>query len=215
MARAKFEVLFLVAVIIYSTLIVIELQYRQVDFHLKENSRSHNDINIGHDVAKQDGQDQLLQSTTATVIISTTAKDDNHTEYVLARRTKSSTVRPVKHTLCPEKSSKLLGRVKVDLDILKIENISDVQFLNRSEDFAINFGGWWQPKHCKSRVKVAILIPYRNRPAQLSLFLRHMHPIFQRQLLAYRVFLIEQVSRPILYICLPSPFGIASGCCNG
>ena len=39
---------------------------------------------------------------------------------------------------------------------------------------------------------MALIIPYRNRSEQLSIFLRHMHPILKRQNLDYRIFVIEQ-----------------------
>ncbi|CAB4035829.1 beta-1,4-N-acetylgalactosaminyltransferase bre-4-like, partial [Paramuricea clavata] len=39
---------------------------------------------------------------------------------------------------------------------------------------------------------VAIIIPYRKREQQLKIFLRHMHPMLKRQLLDYRIMVIEQ-----------------------
>ena len=42
--------------------------------------------------------------------------------------------------------------------------------------------------------EVAIVIPYRKRQEQLKVFLRHMHPMLTRQLLDYRIMVIEQVS---------------------
>lgn len=41
--------------------------------------------------------------------------------------------------------------------------------------------------------QMALIIPYRNRFEQLSIFVRHMHPILRRQNLDYRIFVIEQV----------------------
>lgn len=54
-------------------------------------------------------------------------------------------------------------------------------------------GGWWRPSSCLSRHHVAIVIPYRDRDAHLRVFLHHMIPIFQRQQLNFRIFVIEQV----------------------
>ncbi|KAL9958795.1 hypothetical protein ACROYT_G035856 [Oculina patagonica] len=56
----------------------------------------------------------------------------------------------------------------------------------------VDRGGRWKPTECKARVKMALIIPYRNRYEQLSIFLRHMHPMLKRQNLDYRIFLIEQ-----------------------
>ena len=59
-------------------------------------------------------------------------------------------------------------------------------------DGSVKYGGYWIP-NCTYATKVAILVPYRNRPEQLEVFLSHMHPILQRQTLNYRVFVVEQI----------------------
>ncbi|CAK8692172.1 unnamed protein product [Clavelina lepadiformis] len=53
-------------------------------------------------------------------------------------------------------------------------------------------GGSYQPPHCTSRWKVAIIIPFRKRELHLVYFLRYMHPILQRQELDYRIYVINQ-----------------------
>ena len=40
---------------------------------------------------------------------------------------------------------------------------------------------------------MALIIPYRNRYEQLLMFVRHMHPMLEKQNLDYRIFVIEQV----------------------
>ncbi len=75
------------------------------------------------------------------------------------------------------------------------------------------YSRWWEPSDCRPTVKVAILIPYRKRPQQLSLFLNHMIPVFQRQLLSFRIFIVEQVSyfrRGPQWGLLPCPFSTYS-----
>ena len=57
----------------------------------------------------------------------------------------------------------------------------------------ILIGGRWEPNYCKARHHVAILIPYRNREQHLEQFLLHMHPLFARQELSYKIYLIEPV----------------------
>ena len=54
-------------------------------------------------------------------------------------------------------------------------------------------GGHWIPRDCTPRRKVAVIIPYRDRQRHLRAFLAHTMPIFQRQLIEYRIFVIEQV----------------------
>ena len=41
-------------------------------------------------------------------------------------------------------------------------------------------------------MEVIFFIHYRDRKEHLQLFLRHMHPILQRQQLDYRIFVVEQ-----------------------
>lgn len=52
--------------------------------------------------------------------------------------------------------------------------------------------GRWMPNDCKSRHRVAIVIPYKNRLDNLNYFLTHMHPFLQRQELEYQIFVVEQ-----------------------
>jgi len=92
---------------------------------------------------------------------------------------------------CPE-TSQLIGRLLHPIDI----NATSLNLnLSACCGGEIKFGGLWRPKYCNARKKVAFLIPFRNRSEQLSTFLNHMHPIFQRQLLDYRVFVIEQAGQ--------------------
>ena len=55
-------------------------------------------------------------------------------------------------------------------------------------------GGSSKPTECLARTKLAVIIAYRDREEHLKIFLHHMHPIFQRQLLDYRIFVVEQKS---------------------
>ena len=90
--------------------------------------------------------------------------------------------------ICPKRSEHLLGAIKVDTYAHNADY--NHSFLYGG---SVQFGGWWKP-NCIVNKKVAILVPYRNRPEQLDVFLNHMHPILQRQLLNYRIFVIEQVT---------------------
>ncbi|XP_072945090.1 beta-1,4-galactosyltransferase 4-like [Epargyreus clarus] len=53
-------------------------------------------------------------------------------------------------------------------------------------------GGFYAPTNCRARHKVAVLVPYRNRKRNLIIFLNHMHTFLKKQLLEYRIFVIEQ-----------------------
>lgn len=53
-------------------------------------------------------------------------------------------------------------------------------------------GGQWKPLNCHPLFNVAIILPYRNRQTQLSIFMNYIHPFLQAQNLDYRIFVIEQ-----------------------
>ncbi|XP_076335294.1 beta-1,4-N-acetylgalactosaminyltransferase bre-4-like isoform X3 [Tachypleus tridentatus] len=56
----------------------------------------------------------------------------------------------------------------------------------------LRLGGAWSPHTCKSRHHVAVIIPFRDREEHLLVLLRYLHPLLQRQLLDYRIFVVEQ-----------------------
>ena len=55
-------------------------------------------------------------------------------------------------------------------------------------------GGHWSPQDCVPRQKIALIIPFRDRSAQLPVFLRHIISIFKRQMLEFRIIVAEQVN---------------------
>ncbi|KAK2180296.1 hypothetical protein NP493_448g04068 [Ridgeia piscesae] len=55
-------------------------------------------------------------------------------------------------------------------------------------------GGGWRPTDCQPRQRVAVIVPYRDREQHLGIFLKHMHPVLQRQLIDYRIFVVEQAA---------------------
>ena len=67
--------------------------------------------------------------------------------------------------------------------------------------FNVRVGGVGRPQNCKARHRVAILVTYRYREEQLPVFLRHLHPVLERQQLDYRIFIIHQV-RLALPLCI-------------
>lgn len=95
---------------------------------------------------------------------------------------------------CPEGGENLEGIFKVNLPLLK-KTVHLLNHLSVTHGGVVQVGGWWEPKHCTARAKVAIIIPFRNRDQQLKIFLRHMHPLLQRQLLSYKVFVVEQTGK--------------------
>ncbi|EDW02073.1 beta-1,4-N-acetylgalactosaminyltransferase bre-4 [Drosophila grimshawi] len=55
-------------------------------------------------------------------------------------------------------------------------------------------GGAYQPIDCIAQYHVAIVVPFRDRYAHLSVFLRNIHPFLMKQRIAYRIFIIEQTN---------------------
>jgi len=55
-------------------------------------------------------------------------------------------------------------------------------------------GGSWEPASCIARHRVAVIVPFRDREEHLQAFLNILHPMLQRQLLQYTVFVAEQVN---------------------
>lgn len=87
--------------------------------------------------------------------------------------------------LCPLVPPKLVGRLKVWTEAPSWEDLEKMY-----SDVAD--GGRYRPRECRSRHKVAIIIPYRNRDYHLRLFLYNMHPMLRRQQLDYGIFVIEE-----------------------
>ena len=92
-------------------------------------------------------------------------------------------------TNCSNSPSLLKGPLSFDID--KIPSPANLSELHGG---SVKVGGYWMPV-CESSTKVAILVPYRNRAKQLEVFLSHMHPILQRQMLDYRIFVVEQIGK--------------------
>jgi hypothetical protein len=60
------------------------------------------------------------------------------------------------------------------------------------EPFEMSAGGCWEPKDCKPRQKVAIIIPYKNREEHLRALLYRLHPMLHRQKTSYCIIVAEQ-----------------------
>ncbi|XP_062503124.1 beta-1,4-galactosyltransferase 1-like isoform X2 [Corticium candelabrum] len=89
---------------------------------------------------------------------------------------------------CSEKSRDLglQGRRVVNMSLeLTIEQLN-------AKETRMKNGGYYKPTHCHSQHKVAIIIPYRDRYSHLLLFLHYMLPIFIRQNIEFRLYIIEQ-----------------------
>ncbi|CAG0897996.1 unnamed protein product [Darwinula stevensoni] len=55
-------------------------------------------------------------------------------------------------------------------------------------------GGIGKPQHCKSHFDVAIIVPYRNRSEQLTLFSYYIHRLLVTQEIEHHLFVVEQAN---------------------
>lgn len=68
-----------------------------------------------------------------------------------------------------------------------VEDLSTLRIYNKPQ-----VGGTFNPSKCSASLRVALIIPYRNRKKQLEIFLNYMHYFLQTQELSYKIFLVEQ-----------------------
>jgi len=64
-------------------------------------------------------------------------------------------------------------------------------------------GGEWKPANCTANYHMAVIIPFRDRDFHLKALLRHLIPILRRQLIHFRIFVVEQVIITKLLLLLP------------
>ncbi|CAN7937155.1 unnamed protein product [Ixodes hexagonus] len=86
---------------------------------------------------------------------------------------------------CPLVPPNLVGRLNISLQAPSYEEM-EKKFTH------IMKGGRFKPGNCRARHRVAILVPYRDRPGQLPVFFYNMHQMLPRQQIDYGIFVIEQ-----------------------
>uniref|UniRef100_A0A7N9AS52 Beta-1,4-galactosyltransferase n=1 Tax=Mastacembelus armatus TaxID=205130 RepID=A0A7N9AS52_9TELE len=92
--------------------------------------------------------------------------------------------------VCPEKLPSMKGRLEVNMSEVSLE---EVERSLLEEEPSMASGGYWRPKDCLPRWKVAILVPFRNRHEHLPILLRHLVPVLQKQRLQFAFYVIEQM----------------------
>lgn len=110
---------------------------------------------------------------------------DANSNSTLPNSTRNATT-VIEVPVCPALPPKLVGRVKVFKTAPSMEDL-EKQYKKRLEP-----GGRFWPKECRSRHKVAIVIPYRDREEHLRIFLHNIHPILGRQQLDYGIYIVEE-----------------------
>jgi len=90
---------------------------------------------------------------------------------------------------CPLYPESLLGNF--DVNIYEIPSGEELKTTVKN----LEPGGLFRPQNCVQREKLAIIIPYRDRPKDLAILLKYLHPFLQRQSRYYRIILVEQVAK--------------------
>jgi len=79
-----------------------------------------------------------------------------------------------------------VGRTDVTFDVPELAGLE-------RRHTELSPGGSWSPQSCIARHRVAVIIPFRDRQWHLRILLAILHPMLQRQMLHYTVFVVEQV----------------------
>uniref|UniRef100_A0A914WCV5 Beta-1,4-N-acetylgalactosaminyltransferase n=1 Tax=Plectus sambesii TaxID=2011161 RepID=A0A914WCV5_9BILA len=86
---------------------------------------------------------------------------------------------------CPLVPPVLVGPIRVWFDYPSYEEMAKLYPY-------LEPGGHSKPDYCRSRHRVAIIVPYRDRDQHLRGFLHNMHSLLTKQQLDYSIFIVEQ-----------------------
>uniref|UniRef100_A0A915PAK4 Beta-1,4-N-acetylgalactosaminyltransferase n=1 Tax=Meloidogyne floridensis TaxID=298350 RepID=A0A915PAK4_9BILA len=163
----------------------IEEEMPQKKEEIKVTGQVREEEEIEEKIREENKFEIKITSTTTTKVTTLKAKEVNN-EDQLIEIAKIWRVEQDNLTLCPEIPPNQKGKIDVDMRSLKLEEIE--------EEYKYLWpGGHWRPKECKSRQKVAIVVPYRNREPHLRTFLHNIHRFLQKQQLDYAIFVVEQI----------------------
>ncbi|GMT11980.1 hypothetical protein PFISCL1PPCAC_3277, partial [Pristionchus fissidentatus] len=90
--------------------------------------------------------------------------------------------------LCSATPPGLVGRLSVDM-----RGPSHAE-LERMYSSSIDKGGRGRPLDCRARQKVAVVVAYRERDAQLRVMLHNLHALLTKQQLDYGIYVVEQIA---------------------
>ncbi|XP_069088875.1 beta-1,4-galactosyltransferase 2 isoform X1 [Pleurodeles waltl] len=88
---------------------------------------------------------------------------------------------------CPEVPPGLVGRLLIEFTTpMTMERV-------QRENPDVRDGGKYTPSDCKTKQKVAIILPFRHRDHHLKYWLHYLHPILRRQKVDYGIYIINQL----------------------
>ena len=74
------------------------------------------------------------------------------------------------------------------------KDVTAQDVLNKTAIKEVQPGGSFEPRDCRPRDIVAIIVPYRNRSTHLETLINHLHNFLQQQMIRYGIFVVEPVS---------------------
>jgi len=86
---------------------------------------------------------------------------------------------------CEQVESVSKGRIPIDITVPSFHTLE----VNNPNLLP---GGHYLPPNCTATCKIAVVVPYRNRPDQLKVFLQHIHPFLARQTVQYTIYVANQ-----------------------
>ncbi|XP_012349074.1 beta-1,4-N-acetylgalactosaminyltransferase bre-4 [Apis florea] len=116
------------------------------------------------------------------------ADDSIRNTYFVGSSQESLTANSTNNTViprCPLVSPHLIGPLTVSKSPPELE-VMEKTFTE------VKPGGKGCPANCTARHRVAIIIPFRDRPKHLQTLLYNLHPMLLRQQIDYQIFVIEQ-----------------------
>ncbi|PIO57003.1 N-acetyllactosaminide 3-alpha-galactosyltransferase, partial [Teladorsagia circumcincta] len=97
------------------------------------------------------------------------------------------TFQPLELEACPMAPPRLVGPIRVWMDAPTFSSLEKLYpHLER--------GGHGQPKECRSRHRVAVIVPYRDRESHLRIMLHNLHSFLTKQQLDYAIIVVEQIA---------------------
>lgn len=148
---------------------------------------------IIYNATTQSEQNDILKNTSIEILNSTEQHTTtNVTTKKLENNTKSHFMQSLMTKLglnaCPPIPPNLDGPIEVDTTEESLKNV-----IKRFES-KLQPGGWYRPKECNAKDRVAIIVPYRDRETHLPILLKNLHPFLMKQQIEYGIFIIEQIS---------------------
>lgn len=162
---------------------LVENEQNEFDIWLQRTNREFNASNNSI-LNNTNNSDIFIESILSSSLNSSSSNTTLPSNYNYVQSIKSFFTRPK----CPQYPSRDAGPIQADT---VFENLETVEKRLKNLIFT---GGYYRPRNCTSRDKVAIIVPFRDRYAHLPIFLKNIHPFLMRQQIEYKIFIVEQTN---------------------